>query len=174
LALLNLEKFNTSLILDQNNSINKANSQYLTVGWPVTGATLGRNFLFVHVSLISLPETKVNSWATGQILQNRVKWKALNLVVMTVLEESLTSSRPNNDAIVSTTSGELLSIFLISNAIYGITMTANLFQTFTGNRIVYKHTVSHCHQQLCAVYYNYIIWYYYQAWSKRPKLCWSC
>jgi len=76
---------------------------------------------------------------------------------MTVLEETLASSRPNNDTIVCTTSGELLSIFLISNAIYGITMTANLFQTFTGNRIVYKHTVSHCHQQLCAIYYNKII-----------------
>ena len=76
---------------------------------------------------------------------------------MAVLKKTLTSGRPNNDAIVGTTSGELLSIFLISDAIYGITMPANLFQTFTGNRIIYKHTVSHCHQQLCAVYFNYII-----------------
>jgi hypothetical protein len=71
---------------------------------------------------------------------------------MTVLEETLAIGRPNDDTVVSTASGKLLSIFLICNAIHGVTMSPDLLQTFACDSVINEYAVSYCNQQLRSIF----------------------
>lgn len=87
---MNLEKLDTCLILNQNSTVNKADGEYLSIRRPVACTALGGNLLLVDIGLISLPQAEVDRGATCEVLQDGVERKALDLVVVTVLQETLT------------------------------------------------------------------------------------
>jgi hypothetical protein len=84
-------------------------------------------------------------------LKNWVEGNALNFVIVGVLEETLTSVGPDDYAVVSSTSGKLLSILLISDTVDCISMSADLLDHLTRVGIINENTISHCYQNLGSI-----------------------
>lgn len=101
--------------------------------------------------MVSLPQTEVDGGTGCEVLKDGVEREALNLIVVVILKQSLSSVGPDDYAVISTTSGKLLAILLICNAVHGVTMTAYLLDHLTRGRIINEDSISNCHQDLGAV-----------------------
>ena len=95
---------------------------------------------------------------------------------MTVLQKTLASGRPDNNAVISATSGKLLAILLIGDAVHSVSVPSDLLDHLPCVRIINENAVSHSNQDLSTIYRQKGVKgiVVYQAYSKLPKLSWSC
>ena len=103
LALVDGEELATSLVLDQNGTIEQPNGQQLSIWGPVAGDAPGWGLGLVHALTVAHPEAEVNTRAGSEGLQHWVEAESLDLLPMCVLEKTLSLGRPDDYGIVSTT-----------------------------------------------------------------------
>ena len=71
---------------------------------------------------------------------------------MVILQESLTDTVPDNNAIVSTTSCKLLAILLVCNAVDCVSVTSDLLDHLATICIINEHSVCNCEKHLESIY----------------------
>ena len=89
----------------------------MTIRRPIAAAALRSHLLLVHILLVRLPKTEINCRARSKILKHWVEGEALNLIIVIVLQKTLSIGRPDNNGIVCTTCSESLAVFRVGNAI---------------------------------------------------------
>ena len=72
---------------------------------------------------IGHPESKIDAGARCKSLKNWIEAKGLNLVIVSVLKETLSLCGPDDDGVVCTTRGESLAILGVRKAVNGIFVT---------------------------------------------------
>jgi len=151
LALIDGEELSTSLVFDQDCTVEEADGEQLAIWRPVAGNTPCWSLGLVDALAIRHPKTEVNARAGCERLKHWVEAQGLDLVVVGVFQQTLPFCRPNDDSIVGSAGREPLPILRVSDAEDGIFVTFDFVQELSSLSLVDEDEVGNTDENLLTV-----------------------
>mmetsp|Transcript_104276 Transcript_104276/g.185338 ORF Transcript_104276/g.185338 Transcript_104276/m.185338 type:complete len:296 (-) Transcript_104276:126-1013(-) len=141
----------SELVSDADVATEEAQSYMKAIICPGHAQDLGVHLSLGHRLLLWRPEAQVRSSSARKLLRDGVVCKALNRLVVIVLQNSLSLVSPNDDLLISTTRCELFSMPGVGNAEDTLLVPLQRVDEIAICGIVNQNPVPRCYDDLRAI-----------------------